>query len=517
MSEPVVKQRPSIDLDDFERRLRQPRVGDQAREDDPLAELARLVGEPYDPFNEVFAREAASGPSRTQTGDRHHDGRREPGFADLNNYAAGLPDGRHPAPGSSQRLFGDFAAIEAGLRGGVHPDGGQSTGQFAPPDQAGYGEPEHGYGEGGYEENWTEQGGHAAPHDARPASRRPMFIMATTIAVGVIGIGAAFALKGHVSSSPREIKTIMAEAGPTKIQPPPDVVDPNGPDTSSSGRGGQAPNSLVNREEQPVDITQAVQDNTARFARMGAGVAPTRVTDASTVPVPPSPRQVQTAMADPKGTAGARDDALGAQIQGFGLSDMPAPKRVKVVSVRPDGTILPNDQPPAAAIPAPRPAPSKTSDRAGPVAKASTPKVAAVKSTSRVGTTPKSIEQLATDEAPAEAKPIKKPKPQRVATADTGETEATEAAAPTPLSSGGGGFAVQLAAPGTEAEAKAASSKLSKKYAGALGGAQLGFHKAESNGKSVYRVRVGSLSRTDAVGLCEKLKADGGTCFVAKN
>ena len=507
MSEPVVKQRPTIDLDDFERRLRQP----QSREDDPLAELARLVGEPYDPFNDVFAREAAAGQARAHGDDRGADGRREPGFSESG----------HPAPGASQRPFGDFAAIEAGLRGGMHPDGAQQPfhpqGQFASPDHAGYDQAQgygQDYGQGGDE--WAGHG--AAPQQGRAPSRRPMIMMATTIAVGVIGIGAAFALKGHVSSSPREIKTIMADAGPTKVQPPPDVVDPNGPDAQPAGRGGQTPTTLVNREEQPVDLAQAVQDNAARLARMNAGAAPTRVTDASTVPVPPSPRQVQTAMADPKGFAGTRGDAIGDQIQGFGLSDMPAPKRVKVVSVRPDGTILPNDQPPAAAIPAPRQAQTKTSDRAGPVAKASTPKVPAAKSTSRVSTTPKSIDQLATDDASNDAKPAKKAKPQRVASADVGETEAKEAAAPTPLSSGGGGgFAVQLAAPGSEAEAKAASSRLSKKYADALGGAQLGFHKAESNGKPVYRVRVGSLSRSDAVSLCEKLKADGGTCFVAKN
>ena len=76
---------------------------------------------------------------------------------------------------------------------------------------------------------------------------------------------------------------------------------------------------------------------------------------------------------------------------------------------------------------------------------------------------------------------------------------------------------MQLAAPGSEADAKATSSRLAKKFAGSLGGHHLGFHKAESNGKSVFRVRVSSLSKPDAVSLCEKLKADGGSCFVAKN
>ena len=41
--------------------------------------------------------------------------------------------------------------------------------------------------------------------------------------------------------------------------------------------------------------------------------------------------------------------------------------------------------------------------------------------------------------------------------------------------------------------------------------------KAEVGDKSIYRVRVSSLSREEAVSLCEKVKAEGGTCFVAKN
>jgi len=139
-----------------------------------------------------------------------------------------------------------------------------------------------------------------------------------------------------------------------------------------------------------------------------------------------------------------------------------------------------------------------------------------VKSTSRVTSTPKTIESLAAGDDAAPAQPTKKVKPQRLASADVGQQEATEAAAPA-STPGTGGFSVQLAAPGSEAEAKSTMSRLEKKFGAALGGHRLGFHKAESNGKSVYRVRVGSLGKADAASLCEKLKAAGGTCFVAKN
>ena len=41
--------------------------------------------------------------------------------------------------------------------------------------------------------------------------------------------------------------------------------------------------------------------------------------------------------------------------------------------------------------------------------------------------------------------------------------------------------------------------------------------KAEVGEKSIYRVRVSSLSREEANSLCGKIKSKGGDCFVAKN
>ena len=48
---------------------------------------------------------------------------------------------------------------------------------------------------------------------------------------------------------------------------------------------------------------------------------------------------------------------------------------------------------------------------------------------------------------------------------------------------------------------------------------QPSIHQADSNGKSIYRVRVSGLSKAEAVSLCQKLKASGGeaACFVAKD
>jgi cell division septation protein DedD len=90
-------------------------------------------------------------------------------------------------------------------------------------------------------------------------------------------------------------------------------------------------------------------------------------------------------------------------------------------------------------------------------------------------------------------------------------------AAPVASTGNGGGFAVQLAAPANEQEARSASSRLGAKFAEPLGGRHPSVVKADVGDKSIYRVRVGSLSRDEAVSLCEKVKAKGGACFVAKN
>ncbi|MGH6843470.1 MAG: hypothetical protein ACRECU_01850, partial [Methylocella sp.] len=101
MSEPIVKRRPMIDLEEFERRLRKPLAGNRG-EDDPLAELARFVGEHEDPYGEDPYRKALeplsrrpAGPSRS--GPDHGEGEERGGHEPL--------------------IRGDFAAIEAGLLG----------------------------------------------------------------------------------------------------------------------------------------------------------------------------------------------------------------------------------------------------------------------------------------------------------------------------------------------------------------------------------------------------------------
>jgi hypothetical protein len=78
------------------------------------------------------------------------------------------------------------------------------------------------------------------------------------------------------------------------------------------------------------------------------------------------------------------------------------------------------------------------------------------------------------------------------------------------------GWAVQLAAPRSETEAKRDVRGLSSQYASKLKGSKIGVHKAVVDGITVYRLRVVDLSKSDASALCARLKVDGGDCFLAR-
>jgi cell division septation protein DedD len=118
------------------------------------------------------------------------------------------------------------------------------------------------------------------------------------------------------------------------------------------------------------------------------------------------------------------------------------------------------------------------------------------------------------------AKPAKAP-PAKAApvVADAAPTDTAAApAAPAATDNAGAaaGWAVQFAAPRSEADAQSAISRLKSQYADALGGAEIAVRKAEVKGETIYRVRTGGLSKADAAALCAKLKASGGDCFIAK-
>ncbi|MGB6374860.1 MAG: hypothetical protein WBF22_16195, partial [Methylocella sp.] len=314
MSEPIVKRRPMIDLEEFERRLRKPLAANQG-DDDPLAELARFVGEQEDPYKTVFEPLSRRPAGTSWRGPDHGEG---------DELGAHEP-----------LIGGDFAAIEAGLLGAARHESGENLSLSEELDGC---EEAEGAEHWRYEDT-AEGYREAGPPFEEIRSRHPLYVMAAIIVAGILGIGASFAFKG-AGSHQDEIATIMAADGPAKIHPE-TAAGTEIPDQDASVLGGspqQRPVALVNNVEQPADLSaQAnVPEAQANPPRAIAGLT----TGAASVPVPAPPAQAQ-----PQPSA-----------EPLSIADLIEPKKVKTVSVRPDGTILPNDAPPqvtAAAVPVP--------------------------------------------------------------------------------------------------------------------------------------------------------------------
>jgi len=236
MSEPIVKRRPMIDLEEFERRLRKPLAANQG-DDDPLAELARFVGEQEDPFRvdpyETVFEPLSRRPAGTSRSGPDHDEDEERGA-------------REPL------IRGDFAAVEAGLLGAARHESGQNLAKSEDLD---------GCEEAEGAEHWRYEDSAAGSSEAGSPfeeirSRRPLYVMAAMIVAGLAGIGASFGFKGAVSHQD-EVATIRAADGPAKIQPD-TAAGTETPDQDASILGGspqQPPVAVVNNAEQPADLS----------------------------------------------------------------------------------------------------------------------------------------------------------------------------------------------------------------------------------------------------------------------
>ena len=393
------------------------------------------------------------------------------------------------------------------------------------------------------------------PNEAELAAERrsggwKLKVSALTL-VGVAMTGAIFALKGDALGLPKSPPVIAAAQGLTKVQP---SSDENVATSGDAGATLLKDSTQPGSEEQPIDLNaQALLGNMlppAAFAPAADGPAqPTAGVSGGTVNTP-----VVAALIAPM------------------ASQFPDPKPVRAVSLRPDGTPIATATPSAtdsrkaaqasdAPKPPARPAPKAARETAG-TAQPSTPKLdlptkLSAKSSARVVVAKTDTTALgATAETPsppvrpgAPVKPEKAaraaPKaPQAAAEPSTappapavlaqqsvnplapafgelvGSLAVRAASAQQPVdptaATTSSDWAVQLAAPKSDTEAKSDAARLSAKYVSALNGAAIGVHKAQVNGATIYRLRVVGLSKADAAALCARLKRDGGDCFTAK-
>ncbi|MBI1867442.1 MAG: SPOR domain-containing protein [Methylocystis sp.] len=312
---------------------------------------------------------------------------------------------------------------------------------------------------------------------------RPWHAVTGIAVIGAVSVGWGLAHRG--GGTPREIATISAPNGPAKVQPKAEADEGAGAPQQGAAVLDRTESALVSKvishEEQPVDPAAAQ-----------------RVVSVGAAPVD-APHGLPAFAAN------------SAQINSLA----PEPKKVKTVSVRPDGSVIANDSvPPAVTEPAP-PALSAAHGPSGDGAKAD----GAEADAPAHGVTPKIAAKPAT--TPRPARPAARAKPAKLVSAANPEANDAAGDAPTQPAAtdgaAGGAYAVQFGAAGSEAEARQLMQKITAQYSSQLGGRRLGYYRAKVGDKTVYRVRAGVAGKEAAVGICDQVKSAGGSCFVAGN
>jgi cell division protein FtsN len=445
-------------------------------ESDPLAELARLIGQ-----TDPFAMGRANQPLQPRARDRY-----QPAAASDDVVAAGpppwmqraaahqtasqdYPSAVHPLrryatplaepePDYQQAPLSDDADHEhdpsrydEALYGQLDPGAGEPQHDPAYPDDPYAYQDGYAYGEG-IEDRSSKRGGGT-------------ITVLVVLAFAVIGTGAAFAYRTYVASSRSgEPPIIRADAGPTKVVPASSDRTAKVPDRLSPGDGTE---KIVPREEIPVDIG----------ARSGPRV----------VFPPLNPNS------DPPSTASVAPTAPPPPGAGNGTLSSSEPRKIKTFAVR-------SDQPDSAATPVT----SGQLPGVKPVgaARAYAPSATANANASTSG--PLSLSPQAAQPAPETRTRVAATNPSQVAPA---------------AGNGSGGYLVQVSSQRNEADAEASYRTLQGKFPAVLGSRAPLIKRADLGDKGVYyRAMVGPFGSADeASHFCGSLKTAGGQCVVQRN
>ena len=478
-------------------------------ESDPLAELARLIGQ-TDPFANI-GRANQQVPPRSAPHDQY-----EPEELDEEPPAGPPPwmqraarqetpatpyhDDPYPAEDHAEP---DYPAAEHPLRryAAQHAEPEPQHEEYDPEpvyaeadppldparyDDALYGElvagahdnpQDHAYQDDAY----AYQDGYDESEQPVQKRRGGLATVIVVLALAVVGTGAAFAYRTYVGS-PRsgDPPIIKADTSPTKVIPA--AADSTGkvPDRLAAGDGTE---KIVPREEAPVDVNA----NTQSGPRM---VFPPLNQNAN----PPSPASVS-----PNGPAPANS--------ANGTMPNNQPRAIKTFTVRgdqPDASGAPatsaSQQPPAAK---PAAAAAARASRTPSAASAANANASASGANAPMSLSP----QAAAQPAPAPAAPA------RLA------TNAPAPIAPAAASSGGG-YLVQVSSQKNEADAQSSYRVLQGKYPSVLGSQSVLVKRVDLGEKGIYyRAFAGPFSSVDqATQVCSSLKAAGGPqCIIQRN
>ncbi|MDE1158853.1 MAG: SPOR domain-containing protein [Neorhizobium sp.] len=358
--------------------------------------------------------------------------------------------------------------------------------------------------------------------DERPRrSMRSWAIPVVALGVVVLLGGGAYALLGGGVSKmvgSGEPVVIAADKDPVKVVP----ENPGGKTVPNqdkavydrvAGTTSEAPKQqqLISSDEQPMDVVQkTLMPDT--LPTDGDGEADATATDASDTTDPRLLPQQQ----------GNQDIAV-------------APRKVKTMIVRADGTLVEQDAPASAtpALAAPTgaklaataaspaqsvsgqstPAPSQGMPSPASAIQASAPVADAVDSGPAVRAP---VPSARPSQPAANARPAA---PTQVAQAAAQPVAASPAqAAATPSANAAkGGYFIQVASLPSQAEAQKSYQSISAKFGSVVSGRGVDIKAAEIAGKGTfYRVRIPAGSKADAIALCERYRSAGGSCLVAQ-
>jgi len=308
--------------------------------------------------------------------------------------------------------------------------------------------------------------------DEPKKQRGGMMTVAAILALAVVGTGAAFAYKTYVGS-PRsgEPPIIKADNTPTKIVPAPTDSSAKVPDRMLSGDGTE---KIVPREEAPVDVNAKAGGPRVVFPPLNQNANPPSVASVSPSMVPPP-------------SAGP--------VSSNGTLPNNSPRAIRTVAVKGDQTDSGTPQSAAAAKPATPPKPV-----AAPAAPRTPPTSANASANQPLSLAPQSA-------------PVAEP-PQRMAA-----TNPTQLA---PASSSGGGYIVQVSSQQSEDSAAASYRVLQSKYGSVLGSRSPVIKRVDLTDKGkgiVYRAFAGPYgSAEEATQACNSLKSAGlSACFIQRN
>jgi len=442
---------------------------------DPLAELARLIGQ-TDPFadpNRGAARGGAPAPARPApvAAPPQAPVRRPVATPSVPSDPYGSPLQFSPQQFGNHGMIEPQQSFQPAYDPAIYgtPEQEQAPGH---PSEAYYDDPSRmPQGHEAYEEDYAEE---------RP--RRGMVRIAVVLAgLAIIGTGGFLGYRvlfsGGPSGSPPVIK---ANTAPSKIVPTPTAEASNKQiyDRVADASQGER---VVSREEKPIEV----KNNSRPAPRVVFPGMPESSSEQGPATATASP-PLNT---DPGGPASAE------------------PKKIRTVTIRPDGT----------GSTAPRPAAATSPTRtaaAVPAAPAAAPRPEPAAPAAQANAPLSLSAQVANAEA--SARPAFPPPP-RPAAAPAAPTRL--AAVPPAATAASGAYTVQISSQRSETDAQASFRTIQAKFPSLLGDRQPIIRRADLGDKGIYfRTMVGPFASADeATHFCGSLKAAGGQCVVQRN